>query len=89
MRFDTNTGETAYEIIQKANSNEIKRWFIEYGDFTDKRATMFATLIYENKKNELLKTTTGLSKLLHELKISKNELAPIFQCIRIATNNEF
>ena len=89
MRFDTTTGQTAYEIIQESTTDEMKRWFIEYGDFTDKRATTFATLLQDNKHNELLNTTTGFTKLLHELKIGKNELAPIFQCIRIVTNNEF
>lgn len=89
MRFDTTTGKTAYELIQESSIDEMKRWFVEYGDFTEKRATMFATLLQDNKNNELLKTTTGFTKLLHELKIGKNEIAPIFQCIRIVTNNEF
>lgn len=89
MRFDTNTGVTAYELIQLSDISEMQRWFIEYGDFTEKRAMMFATMLQENKHNELLKTTTGFTKLLHELRISQKELAPIFQCIRIATNDEF
>ena len=89
MRFDTTTGKTAYEFIQESSIDDMKRWFIEYGDFTEKRATMFATLLHKNKYNEDLKITTWLTKLLHELRISKNELAPIFQCIRIVTNNEF
>lgn len=89
MRFDTNTGKTAYEIIQESSIDDMKRWFIEYGDFSEKRATAFATLIYHNKWNNLLTTSTGLVQLLHDIKVSKYELAPLFQCIRIVTNNEF
>lgn len=89
MRFDTTSGKSALELIQELSIEDMKRRFVEYGDFTDKRATMFATLLSDHKHSEELKTTTGLTKLLHELRISKNELAPIFQCIRIATNDEF
>lgn len=89
MRFDTTSGKTAYEIIQESSLEEIKRWFIEYGDFREKRAQDIATLLSGNKKNTLLETTTWLRTLLQEIKIWKNELAPLFQCIRIVTNNEF
>lgn len=66
------------------------RRFIEYGDFSEKKATMISQLLIENKANELLKTTTGLTTLLQkEIKITRHELAPVFQCIRIITNNEF
>ena len=58
MRFDTTTGKTAYEFIQESSIDDMKRWFIEYGDFTEKRANMFATLLNKNKHNEDLKTTT-------------------------------
>jgi 16S rRNA C1402 N4-methylase RsmH len=57
MRFDTNTGKTAYEIIKSSSLEQMTRWFIEYSDFTEKRATTIATLISNNKTNPNLKTT--------------------------------
>jgi 16S rRNA C1402 N4-methylase RsmH len=57
MRFDTNTGKTAYEIIKQSSLEQMTRWFIEYSDFTEKRATAIATLISNNKTNPNLQTT--------------------------------
>lgn len=89
MRFDNNTGQTAFEIIQKTSAEDIAKWFIEYADFTEKRANDVATLIQHNKTNPLLTTTRGFVTLLQDIKIGKKELAPLFQAIRIVTNNEF
>jgi 16S rRNA (cytosine1402-N4)-methyltransferase len=89
MRFDSNTGKTAFEIIQNTPLDEMANWFIEYADFTEKRANAVATLIQHNKSNTLLETTRGFVTLLQEIKIGKKELAPLFQAIRIVTNNEF
>ena len=69
MRFDTTSGKTAYEIIQESSLDELKRRFIEYGDFREKRADDIATLMLKNKTNPLLKTTTGFTQLLKEIKI--------------------
>lgn len=57
MRFDTNSGKTAYEVIKLSTLDQMTRWFIEYGDFTEKRASTIATLISNNKSNSLLKST--------------------------------
>ena len=89
MRFDTNMGKTAYEIIKNSSLEQMTRRFIEYSDFTEKRATAIATLISNNKSNPLLKTTQWLIDILKEIKIGKKEFAPCFQAIRIATNDEF
>ena len=42
-----------------------------------------------DRSNPLLTTTQGLTNLLKEIRIGKNELAPLFQAIRIVTNDEF
>lgn len=89
MRFDKNSWKTAYEVIKSSTLDQMIRRFIDYGDFTEKRAHTIATLISNNKSNSLLKSTLWLCNLLKEIRVWKNELAPIFQCIRIATNNEF
>lgn len=57
MRFDTTTGKTAYEIIKSSSLEQMTRRFIEYADCSEKRATTIATLISNNKSNNLLKTT--------------------------------
>ncbi len=89
MRFDKNSWKTAYEVIKSSTLDQMIRRFIDYGDFTEKRAYTIATLISNNKSNSLLKSTLWFCNLLKEIRVWKNELAPIFQCIRIATNNEF
>ncbi len=89
MRFDTHTGKTAYEIIKQSSLEQMTARFIQYSDFTEKRANTIATLISNNKSNPNIKTTQWLTTLLKEIKIWKNELAPLFQAIRIATNDEF
>jgi len=89
MRFDSTTGKTAYEIIKSSSWEQMTRRFMAYSDFTEKRATTLSTLISNNKSNPILKTTQWFTKLLREIKIGKKELAPVFQAIRIATNDEF
>ncbi len=89
MRFDTSTGKTAYEVIKQSSLEQMTQRFINYSDFTEKRASTIATLISNNKSNSLLQTTQWFITLLKEIKIGKNELAPLFQAIRIATNDEF
>jgi 16S rRNA (cytosine1402-N4)-methyltransferase len=89
MRFDTHHGITAYEMIIWSTIDEMMHRFVEYADCTEKRATTIATLLYNNKSNPLLTTTQWFLTLLREIKIGKNELAPVFQAIRIATNKEF
>ncbi len=89
MRFDVNKGKTAYEIIKQSSLEQMTQWFVNYSDFTEKRAYTIATLISNNKSNIALTTTQGLVNLLKEIRIWKNELAPLFQAIRISTNNEF
>jgi 16S rRNA C1402 N4-methylase RsmH len=89
MRFDTNISKTAYEVIKQSSLEQMTHWFMDYSDFTEKRAYTIATLISNNKSNPLLQTTQGFINILKEIRIGKNELAPLFQAIRIATNDEF
>lgn len=89
MRFDTDKWKTAYEVIKSSSLEQMTSRFINYSDFTEKRAFTIATLISNNKSNPEIKTTKWLTKILQEIRIWKNELAPLFQAIRIATNEEF
>jgi 16S rRNA (cytosine1402-N4)-methyltransferase len=89
MRFDTTIWSTAYETIQHSSIEQIASWLIEYSDFSEKRALQIASTISHHRSSEKLKTTQWLISILNEIKIHKKELAPVFQSIRIVTNNEF
>lgn len=89
MRFDPSRWYTAYEVITSSSIDEMKEWFMIYGDIHEKRAMSIATLISNHKNDIRLTTTLGFVSLLQEIRVHKKELAPIFQCIRIATNKEF
>lgn len=89
MRFDTTTGKTAYEIIKQAPITDMVKRFTTYGDMSEHRATAIATCISNHKADERLRTTRWLLAILADIRIHKNERAPLFQCIRIAVNHEF
>ena len=57
MRFDTQRGKTAYEIIKESSLDTMNRWFIDYADFSVKRAHTIASTISNHKMNPLLQTT--------------------------------
>ncbi len=89
MRFDQSKWSTAYELIKDSNFDTIKSRFLLYGDFSEKKATAIATLISDQRNEKSLQTTASFVNLLQTIGIRKAELAPLFQSIRIATNNEF
>lgn len=89
MRFDTTQWKTALELIQESDLTVIKQRFIEYGDFSEKKAHTIASLLFTHKNNSQLTHIQGLISLLKTIQIHFKEFAPLFQCIRIATNDEF
>ncbi len=89
MRFDTHNSITAYDLILSSSLEEMTQWFVIYGDFSPKRAALIANLLYHHKTDDRLRTTLGLVDTLRDIKIHRKELAPLFQCIRIAVNQEF
>lgn len=77
MRMES-AGATAAELIEKSTAPELTNILRNYGDL--KKAAMFASII----KNAAPKTTFELKNLIKNPK----DIAPIFQALRIAVNDE-
>lgn len=78
MRMDTRTKITAADLIEKLSDSELADILYEYGDI--KKSYMMAKIL----KKELPKTTFDLRDLIKK----QNDVAPIFQALRIAVNDE-
>lgn len=78
MRMDTRTNYTAYDLIKKLTEEELADVLYEYGDI--KKSRMFAKIL----KKELPQTTFQLRDLIK----NPNDIAPVFQALRIAVNDE-
>ena len=78
MRMDTRTDITAADLIKKLSDNELADILYEYGDI--KKSHMMAKIL----KKELPQTTFQLRDLIK----NPNDVAPIFQSLRIAVNDE-
>ena len=72
------TGQTAAELIVNSSVDELARVLREYGDV--KKANVLARAL----KDKLPKTTFELRDLIY----NPNDIAPVFQALRIAVNDE-
>lgn len=77
MRMSS-TGITAAELIATIDTNSLAQILRDYGDI--KRANLLARALKENQP----KTTFELRNLIHNIK----DVAPVFQALRIAVNDE-
>ncbi len=92
MRFDHRTKVTAAKILEKYPENHLARIFSEYGEL--KQARPLAREIVTRRKNQPLRTTTQLRRLVEEVcrwrpqpgKI--HPAAKVFQALRIEVNGE-
>lgn len=78
MRMDDNLKITAADLIREKTVSELADILYEFGDV--KKSHMFADLL----KHELPRTTFELRNLIKK----PNDVAPIFQALRIAVNDE-
>ena len=78
MRMDTRMGINAIDLIKNTSSDELADILYEYGDI--KKSHMFANLL----KEKTPKTTFELRDLIK----NPNDIAPVFQALRIAVNDE-
>ena len=78
MRMDTRTNTTAADLIVNSTLEELADILYEYGDI--KKSHMFATLLKEKQP----KTTFELRDLIK----NPGDVAPVFQALRIAVNDE-
>ncbi len=78
MRMDERTNTTAADLIKNLSETELADVLYEYGDI--KKSHMFANIL----KKELPRTTFELRDLIR----NPNDVAPVFQALRIAVNDE-
>ena len=78
MRMDTRTNTTAADLIINSTLEELADILYEYGDI--KKSHMFAGLLKEKQP----KTTFELRDLIK----NPGDVAPVFQALRIAVNDE-
>ena len=91
MRMDTSSNMTALLWLQEANINQISDVLKKFGE--EKYSRRIAKLIKESLENDVLKTTTDLSKLIDKCypkskSRKKNTATKSFQAIRIFINKE-
>ncbi len=77
MRMGQN-GQTAADLITTTTDSELATILRDYGDV--KKAMLLAKVIHQN----MPKTTFELRDLIH----NPHDIAPVFQALRIAVNNE-
>lgn len=78
MRMDSRTDLTAAQLIQKLSESELADVLYEYGDI--KKSRLLAKIL----KQKLPSTTFQLRDLIK----NPNDIAPVFQALRIAVNDE-
>ena len=78
MRMDNRGDITAKDLIEKSSIKELADILYEYGDI--KKSYMFADIL----KKALPQTTFQLRDLIK----NPNDIAPVFQALRIAVNDE-
>ena len=86
MRFDQTKGETAFELINRLNKEELANIIYEFGE--ERRSRRIAQSI---KKSSIIKTTNDLADAIKKSTPPNQRnktLARVFQAIRIAVNGE-
>ena len=78
MRMDARTGRTAVDLIKQLSDSELADVLYEYGDI--KKSHQLAKIL----KDKLPTTTFQLRDLIK----NPNDVAPVFQALRIAVNDE-
>jgi 16S rRNA (cytosine1402-N4)-methyltransferase len=90
MRMDKQNPRSAKEIVNEESAEELQRIFGEYGEV--KNARTLAQAIVRRRKIKQLETTLELTQAAEEVLPArenlKKYLAPVFQALRIAVNDE-
>lgn len=89
MRMSDNCSESAYDIINKYNKNDLANLFYYYADETMSRQIADAIVSY--RKNKKIETNGELVKIISCVKKDKhkNPATKVFQALRIKVNNEY
>lgn len=89
MRMNQNDTLSAFHVINEYDEEQLRQVLAEYGEL--RAAPAMAGLIVEHRKNEIIKTSDQLKKVLQRFLSPKHEnkiLAQIYQAIRIEVNQE-
>lgn len=88
MRMNQGGEQTAAELLQNYNAEELQRVFSEYGEV--RNAKTLAVAIVEYRKQSSLNTTTDFLQFLEKMAIGEKHkyYAQVFQAIRIEINDE-
>lgn len=86
MRFDANSGITAYDILVSYPEEELARIFFEYGE--EKASRKIAHALVVQRKKSHLKSTWELAAFLDTLSPHPKTKTRIFQALRIEVNGE-
>ena len=78
MRMDNRFGLSAKELIENTSESDLANILYEYGDV--KKSRLFAKIL----KQKLPQTTFQLKDLIN----NPHDIAPVFQALRIAVNDE-
>jgi 16S rRNA (cytosine1402-N4)-methyltransferase len=89
MRFDTGTGESAADLLNRLSETELIQLLREFGE--ERQATRIASAIVRERRRNMIRTTSQLAAIVtdtirppHQVK----SLARVFQALRIAVNDE-
>ncbi|RAJ14597.1 16S rRNA (cytosine(1402)-N(4))-methyltransferase RsmH [Olleya aquimaris] len=89
MRMNQNSQLSAYHVVNEYEEEQLRQVLSQYGEL--RAAPAMARLIVEHRKNEVIKTSEQLKKVLQKFLAPKHEnkiLAQIYQAIRIEVNQE-
>jgi len=91
MRFSTDNGVTAADILNKYRASELEKIFFEYGEESQTRRIVKA--IVEYRKEKPILTTLQLVTIVVETKTNNPRVrihpaTQVFQALRIAVNKE-
>ena len=90
MRFNQDSGFSAYDVVNTYSEDELVRIFSEYGE--ERFSKRIAKKIIEQRKAKKLETTVELANLIvnctPHIKSSIHPATRVFQAIRIEVNQE-
>ena len=88
MRFDQSSGQSAADVVNTYSREKLATMFTTYGDFAPTSGLYMADAIIEKRAEKKIETTHELNNTLRNKGIRKEQMAVVFQCLRIETNNE-
>jgi 16S rRNA (cytosine1402-N4)-methyltransferase len=90
MRFDPNTGETAADLVNTLDAEELANLFFEYGE--ERHSRRVARRIVEARRVEPITTTGRLAEIVRKSIPGKwgpiDPATRVFQALRIRVNDE-